>query len=241
MAWVCKQLTQLPMQPPGSSIGPPSLHLCLSLPACHVPWDCSCSFLLRRALLAVLRKARGLQHSLASAISPALLLCQPWQSPRHSSPRMLKQTLMIQDFCLLALPTSFFSPIPTYHLLSAQRSYLTTCGNKNQRKQHFEHSSLSPPVLSYKPGVETRVTAFSAFVREVSLTGGGRDEQTPRRWWNSFYQEKGGEDMSMQSLFIKWIRLDSKLHAVCCPQQWYRIQSSLWCERIDKKGPVEWQ
>lgn len=125
--------------------------------------------------MAVLRKAGGLQHSLASAISPALLLCQPWQSPRHSSPRTLKQALMIQVFLLLALPTTLFSPIPTYHLLSAQRSYLTTCGNKNQGRQPFEHNSLSPPVLSYKPGVETQVTAFSAFVCEVSLTGGGTE------------------------------------------------------------------
>lgn len=99
------------------------------------------SFLLGKAFLAVLRKARDLQHSLASAISPALLLS--WQSPRHSSPRMLNQALMIQDFFLLALPTGLFSPIPTYPLLSVQRSYLTTCGNKSQGRQHFGHRSVT--------------------------------------------------------------------------------------------------
>lgn len=39
-------------------------------------------------------------------------------------------------------------------------------------------------MLSYKPGVEMGVTAFSAFVHEMSLTGGGTD--------NSRHQE-GGE------------------------------------------------
>lgn len=72
------------------------------------------SFLLGKACLVVLMKARGLRHSLALAISPALLLCRPWQSPRHSSPRVLKQALMIQDSFLLARrkwASSLFSPI----------------------------------------------------------------------------------------------------------------------------------
>lgn len=77
------------------------------------------SFLLGKACLVVLMKARGLQQSLALAISPALLLCQPWQSPRHTSPRVLKQALMIHDSFLLALPTSLFSPflLPTSYFL----------------------------------------------------------------------------------------------------------------------------
>lgn len=69
------------------------------------------SFLLGKACLVVLMKARGLQHLLALAISPGLWLCQSWQSPRHSSPRVLKQALMIQDSFLPALPTSLFSLI----------------------------------------------------------------------------------------------------------------------------------
>jgi len=77
------------------------------------------AFLLEKACLVVLMKARGLQHSLALAISPALLLCQPWQSPRHSSPSMLSQALMIQDSFLPALSTRLFSPVslPTPHFL----------------------------------------------------------------------------------------------------------------------------
>lgn len=109
----------------------PTLPVPLLVTTC-LPWP------LRLLLLPfLLGKARDLQHSLASAISPALL--HSWQSPRHSSPRMLKQAQMIQEFFLLALPTSLFCPIPTYPLLSVQRSYLTTCGNKS----HFEHSSIT--------------------------------------------------------------------------------------------------
>lgn len=121
----------------------PTLPLPLPVTTC-LPWSLRLlllCFLLGKPFLAVLRKARDLQCSLASAISPALLLS--WQSPRHSSPMMLKQALVIQDFFLLALPTSLFSHIPTYPLLSVQRSYLTTCGNKSQGRQHFEHSSVT--------------------------------------------------------------------------------------------------
>lgn len=188
-------------------------------------------FLLGKAFLAVLRKARDLQPSLASAISPALLLS--WQSPRHSSPRMLKQALMIQDFFLLSLPTSLFSLIPTYPLLSVQRPYLTTCGNKSQGRQHFGHSSATICAFLWARCGDSSYSFLCLCVWSVPQWWQDREEQTPMRWWNSFYQEKGREDMSMESLLINWIRLDNKLHAVCCSQQWYRIESSLWCDRED--------
>lgn len=131
------------------------------------------------SLLGYTKESQSLQHSLASAISPALLLS--WQSPRHSSPRMLKQALMIQDFFLLALPTSLFFPIPTYPLLSAQRSYLTTCGNKSQGRQHFEHSSLSPPAFLTNQ-VWRQELQLSLPLCIKSLPGGGTEKN--RHQWS---------------------------------------------------------
>lgn len=89
-----------------------------------------------------------------------------------------------------------------------------------------------PTWLSYKPGVETGVTAFSAFVHEMSLTGGGTDKSRHQGSGEVFFTRKREERTCLWRVCLPGWIISLMLYAVPSSDTGLNLLSDA-CDRED--------